>query len=218
MSVNPFLEELLATTGQLSAVGKGILALDWDADEFASMLLTPAGLTNSEEMRRGVRQVVLTTEGIGGSEGPLSGVLLNDEGLSESTTGGPSFVDVLTEAGVLVGYRMYTSIETLITGSPELVAVGISGMMARLTAAYTAGAKFGVWRVPMWPGDASTGTRFPTALCVNQALDTVLMAAVSECARPARRPADVSAWRLRSICHRRGRGNARSSGVRPSPQ
>src|SRR5262249_26374463 len=96
------LEELHATAEALVSTGRGILAADESTGtikrRFASI-----GVEPTEENRRAYRDLLFTTPGV---EEYISGVIMYDETIRQSTTDGTLFARLLAERGVVPGIKV----------------------------------------------------------------------------------------------------------------
>ena len=142
----------------LVAPGKGILAADEShptiAKRFASI-----GVESTEENRRTYRELLFTTEGI---EGQISGVILFDETLRQSTATGRPFPSLLATRGIFPGIKVDMGARPL-AGSPgETVTEGLDGLAQRLEEYSSLDARFTKWRAVIRIGDG-----LPTDYCIN---------------------------------------------------
>ena len=96
------MSELRDTAGALVARGKGIFAADESAGT-TKKRLDSIGVDSSEEARRAYRELLFTTPGI---EEFISGVILFDETLRQSTAAGEPFVTVLEAKGIVPGIKV----------------------------------------------------------------------------------------------------------------
>ena len=150
-------EQLQETAQAMVAPGKGILAADESAPTIEKRLKS-IGVKSTEENRRSYRQLLLTTPGLADH---ISGVILFDETLRQSTTDRIPFVDVLTKQGILPGIKVDTGARDL-AGSPgEKVTEGLEGLPERLAEYRKLGARFAKWR-----GVIAIGKDLPTDDCV----------------------------------------------------
>ena len=67
-------------------------------------------MTSTEETRRAYRQLLFTTPGL---EEHISGVILFDETIRQSTDDGTRFTEVLEKAGVIPGIKVDTGAKPL---------------------------------------------------------------------------------------------------------
>lgn len=124
------------------APGKGILAADESTSTIAKRL-EAVGIPNSEESRRAYRELLITAPNLGEH---ISGIILYDETLRQSTKDGKTFVSVLESAGILPGIKVDMGLEEM-PGSPEeKVTKGLDGLPERLKEYAEIGAKFCKWR------------------------------------------------------------------------
>src|SRR6266446_8057340 len=123
-----FATTLKETALALVAPGKGILAAD-ESHATIGRRFEALGIPNSEEKRRGYRQMLLTTKGIGEF---VSGVILFDETIRQAADDGRSFVKVLADEGIIPGIKVDRGTKPL-EGSPgEQVTEGLDGLRERL--------------------------------------------------------------------------------------
>jgi len=94
--------DLYTTVAQLMQSGKGILAAD-ESDATAGKRLAISHLPNLPGNRQDFRELLFTAPGI---EEYLSGVILYDTTLRESTDQGVPFADVLVARGIVPGIKV----------------------------------------------------------------------------------------------------------------
>jgi fructose-bisphosphate aldolase class I len=175
---------LIATAQALMAPGEGLLAMDESVDT-CNRRLAEFGIAQTEEARRRYRELLVTTPGLSES---ISGAILFDETLHQSTRDGVPFADVLRSAGILVGIKVDAGAKALACHPGELLTEGLDGLRDRLHHYASQGARFAKWRAVSWP----FGTSRP--------------------ARPASRPTRTP-WRATRPCARK-RNSYRSSSPR----
>lgn len=124
------------------ARGKGILAADESAPTIKRRFDT-IGLESTEENRRTWRELLITAPGGGES---LSGMILFDETLRQSTSDGVPFPRALQEQGILPGIKVDTGAKDLAGQPGEKVTEGLDGLRERLAEYVGLGAKFAKWR------------------------------------------------------------------------
>ena len=124
------------------ARGKGILAADESAPTIKRRFDT-IGLESTPESRRGWRELLITAPGGGES---LSGMILFDETLRQSTSGGVPFPRALEAQGILPGIKVDTGAKDLAGHPGEKVTEGLDGLRERLAEYAGLGAKFAKWR------------------------------------------------------------------------
>jgi fructose-bisphosphate aldolase class I len=141
--------DLYTTVAQLMQSGKGILAAD-ESDATAGKRLAIANLPNQAGNRQDFREILFTAPGI---EEYLSGVILYDSTLRESTDQGVPFVDVLTARGIVPGIKVDMGTSPIPQFEGELMTQGLDGLDARLKEYYEIGARFTKWRGVVTIGD-----------------------------------------------------------------
>ena len=145
--------ELTSVAKALVAPGKGILAID---ESFPSIKkrFDSIGIESTEENRRAYRELLITTPGAGEF---ISGMILFDETLRQSTATGETFVDALKRQGILPGIKVDTGSKPLAGFPGEDVTEGLDGLRKRLEEYRGMGAKFCKWRAVI-----NIGADYPT--------------------------------------------------------
>lgn len=149
--------DLYTTVAQLMQSGKGILAAD-ESDSTAGKRLAIANLPNQPGNRQDFREILFTAPGI---EEYLSGVILYDTTLRESTDQGIPFVDVLTARGIVPGIKVDMGTLALPEFEGEVITLGLDKLDERFKEYYTIGARFAKWR-----GVITIGENIPTNECL----------------------------------------------------
>jgi fructose-bisphosphate aldolase class I len=151
------MDALRETARELVARGKGILAAD-ESTGTIEKRFNQIGVTSTEENRRTYRQLLFTTPGL---EEHISGVILYDETIRQSTDDGTPFTEVLEKAGVIPGIKVDTGAKPLALAEGETVTEGLDGLRERLAEYRELGARFAKWRATYFIGDGR-----PTDLAV----------------------------------------------------
>jgi len=151
-------QELEENAQAIMADGKGILAAD-ESNSTMGKRLAGIDVENAEENRRGFRELLFTTEG---AEQYISGVILYDETIRQSTSDGTPFPKLMQELGVLPGIKVDTGAKPLAGSPEETVTEGLDGLRERLEEYYELGARFAKWRAVINIGDG-----LPTRYCIN---------------------------------------------------
>src|SRR5207244_5642925 len=86
----------------LVAPGKGILAAD-ESDGTIKKRFDSIGVESTEENRRAYRDLLFTTEGV---EEYISGVILFDETIRQSSADGTPFPQLLERRGIIPGLKV----------------------------------------------------------------------------------------------------------------
>lgn len=149
--------ELVQVAQAMVAEGKGILAID-ESTGTCQKRFDSIGVECTEETRRQYRGMLLTTPGLGDH---ISGAILFDETLRQSTAEGVSFVQTMTDAGILPGIKVDKGAHPLAGHGDEKVTEGLDGLRDRLKEYASLGAKFAKWRAVI-----TIGENMPTSACI----------------------------------------------------
>jgi fructose-bisphosphate aldolase class I len=122
--------------------GKGILAAD-ESDSTAGKRLEIVHLNNTAANRQNFRELLFTAPGI---EEYLSGVIMYDSSLRNSTDDGVPFADVLTAKGIIPGIKVDLGVKNSDAFPGEVVSQGLDNLDDRLHEYYDFGARFAKWR------------------------------------------------------------------------
>jgi fructose-bisphosphate aldolase, class I len=136
------IEQLEDIAQQMVAPGKGIIAID-ESNNTIKKRFESVKIENSEENRRAYREMLLTTPKLNEY---ISGAILYDETLRQSTKDGRRFADVMLKNGILPGIKVDKGPVALAGFPGELVTEGLDGLRERLQEYYKLGAKFAKWR------------------------------------------------------------------------
>jgi len=136
------LQTLQSTAQALVAEGKGILAAD-ESTGTIKKRLDSIGVESTENSRRDYRQLLFTTEG---AEEYISGVILYDETIRQSTDDGTPFPKLLESKGIIPGIKVDTGAKPLALTDGETITEGLDGLRARLEEYRELGARFAKWR------------------------------------------------------------------------
>ncbi|MGH2941964.1 MAG: class I fructose-bisphosphate aldolase [Solirubrobacteraceae bacterium] len=151
-------DELRQTATQLVAEGKGVLAAD-ESNGTMDKRLKAAGVEPGEEMRRALRELLFTTDGVADH---ISGVILYDETFRQSTADGTAFPQLLESQGIVPGIKVDTGAKPLAGADGEKVTEGLDGLRERLAEYYDGGARFAKWRAVIDLDD-----RLPSEYCLH---------------------------------------------------
>ncbi|KAL7193403.1 hypothetical protein ACSBR2_025086 [Camellia fascicularis] len=111
----------------IASLGRGILATD-ESNATCGKRLSSIGLDNTEVNRQAYRQLLLTTPGLGEY---ISGEILFEKTLYQSTTDRKKFVNCLRKQNIVPGIK---------------VDKGLDGLASRSAEYYKQGARFAKWR------------------------------------------------------------------------
>lgn len=158
------IQELQSTIAQMSARGKGLLAAD-ESVATITKRLQAVGVESTEETRRAYRDLLLTAPKVADY---LSGVILFEETLNQSTLSGTPFAKLLEENGMVPGIKVDKGLIPWSAKNPEQVTQGLDGLGERLQKYKTQGARFAKWRAVYTVGDGtpSKAVNSWNALCL----------------------------------------------------
>jgi fructose-bisphosphate aldolase class I len=137
-----YTDELIATASYIATPGKGILAADESTGTIGKRLAS-INVENVETNRRALRELLFTTPG---ALDHLSGVILFEETLYQSSAAGKPFVDILKEGGVVPGIKVDKGTVGLAGTDGATTTQGLDDLGKRCAKYYEAGARFAKWR------------------------------------------------------------------------
>jgi fructose-bisphosphate aldolase class I len=141
----------------LVAPGKGILA----ADESTSTINKRFGAIHVEsnpESHRAYRDMLFTTPGV---EEFISGVILYDETIRQSSLSGTPFPKLLKDKGIIPGIKVDEGAKDMAGFPGEKITEGLDGLRGRLKEYRDLGAQFAKWRAVI-----TIGENIPTRTCL----------------------------------------------------
>ena len=140
--LNKYKDELIANAKAIAKLGKGILAADESTGTIGNRF-KGINVENSEENRRAYRELLFLSEGI---EEYISGVILYEETLYQSTKDGEKFVDVLKRKGILPGIKVDKGTVVIGGTNNETATQGLDDLGKKCAQYYADGARFAKWR------------------------------------------------------------------------
>ena len=154
------MENLKDIANKMVSKGKGILAAD-ESTPTCTKRFDSIGVESTFETRNEYRDMLFTAVGL---EKYISGVIMFDETLKQSTTCGKSipFPELLRSKGILPGIKVDTGAKNLAGFQNEKITEGLDGLRERLADYYKLGARFAKWRAVITIGDMS-----PSDACIN---------------------------------------------------
>jgi fructose-bisphosphate aldolase class I len=135
-------QEIIDTARKLVADDKGLLAMD-ESNPTCNKRFARLGIPQTEEARRAYRELIVTTPGLGEF---ISGFILYDETIRQSTKDGVPFVKVITDAGIIPGVKVDTGAKDMAGHPGEKISEGLDGLRERLAEYSQMGARFAKWR------------------------------------------------------------------------
>jgi fructose-bisphosphate aldolase class I len=124
------------------ARGRGVLAAD-ESNATITKRFGALDIESTEENRRAYRDTLLSSPGI---EEYISGVILYDETIRQSSADGTPFPKMLQTKGILPGIKVDTGSKPLANDNDEQVTEGLDGLRERIEEYVSLGAKFAKWR------------------------------------------------------------------------
>ncbi len=149
--------ELEATAKAMVAKGKGILAIDESTPTIKKRFDT-INTESTEESRRTYRDLLITAPG--GNEF-ISGMILFDETIRQSSADGTPFPKAMIDAGMMPGIKVDTGAKDMAGHPGEKITEGLDGLRDRLAEYKSLGAKFAKWRAVITIGD-----NIPSMACI----------------------------------------------------
>ena len=135
-------QEIVDTARKLVADEKGLLAMD-ESNPTCNKRFARLGIPQTEDARRAYRELIITTPGLGEF---ISGFILYDETIRQSTRDGVPFVKVITDAGIIPGIKVDTGAKDMAGHPGEKITEGLDGLRDRLAKYSQMGAHFAKWR------------------------------------------------------------------------
>ena len=151
------LQEMEKTAAAMVAKGKGILAID-ESFPTIKKRFDAINLESTEENRRAYRDLLITNPG---GEKYISGMILFDETIRQSTADGTPFTEALIRQGIMPGIKVDAGAKPLAGHDGEKVTEGLDGLRDRLAEYRELGARFAKWRAVITIGDG-----IPTRGCI----------------------------------------------------
>jgi fructose-bisphosphate aldolase, class I len=151
------IDQLHEIAQAMVAPGKGIIAID-ESNATIKKRFDAVGIECSEENRRAYRELLLATPNLAQH---ISGAILYDETLRQSTKAGLPFTQLMSAAGILPGIKVDRGTVPLAGFPGELVTEGLDGLRQRLQEYARLGAKFAKWRAVI-----TIGEDIPSGSCI----------------------------------------------------
>lgn len=152
------LNSLQDIAAAMVASGRGILAAD-ESTPTCTKRFESIGVESTEANRNAYRDMLFTAEGM---EAYISGVIMFDETLRQSTLdGNVPFPEYLSSLGVVPGIKVDMGAKPLANSPEEKITDGLDGLHNRLKEYYGMGARFAKWRAVI-----TIGEHIPTHYCI----------------------------------------------------
>ena len=151
------IEQLADIARAMVAPGKGIIAID-ESNATIAKRFEGVGIANSEEQRRAYRELLLTTPNLNQH---ISGAILFDETLRQSTRAGVPFTQLMMDNGIIPGIKVDRGTHALAGFPGEVITEGLDGLRDRLKEYAQLGARFAKWRAVI-----NIGEDIPSGTCI----------------------------------------------------
>ncbi len=144
---------------RMVAPGKGILAADESSGTIKKRFDT-IDVESTETNRRDWREMLFCTQPA--MNECISGVILFDETIRQTSDDGTRLVDLITRAGAIPGIKVDKGAKPIAGFPGETVTEGLDGLRERLAEYYELGARFAKWRAVI----TIKGDTLPTDYCI----------------------------------------------------
>ncbi len=151
------IEQLESIAQAMVAPGKGIIAID-ESNTTIKKRFDGVGIECTEDNRRAYREMLLTAPNLSDH---ISGAILYDETLRQSSRAGVPFTKIMLDHGILPGIKVDKGPHPLAGFPGELVTEGLDGLRDRLREYASLGAKFAKWRAVI-----TIGEDMPSSTCI----------------------------------------------------
>lgn len=150
-------KELISTAKAMVANNKGILAMD-ESNPTCNKRFAKLGIPQTPELRRDYREMIVSTSGLNES---ISGAILFDETVHQQLKDESSFINVLTNAGIIPGIKVDGGTVALAGHPEEKITEGLDNLRNRLNEYAKMGLRFAKWRAVI-----TIGKDIPTQTCI----------------------------------------------------
>jgi len=140
------------------APGKGILAAD-ESHGTITKRFAALGIESNAENRRRYREMFFSSAACAET---ISGVILYDETIRQTTSDGVPFPEYLSSRGVIPGIKVDAGAKPLAGHPGEKITEGLDGLGERLAEYHALGARFAKWRAVITIGDG-----IPSRACID---------------------------------------------------
>jgi len=137
-----FRKELMENANRICRPGFGILAADESTGTIGKRF-DSIKLENTEENRRKYRELLFTAPGV---ENYISGVILYEETVKQSTKDGQNFMELLKSKGIIPGIKLDKGTANLPGTKDETATLGLDDLAKRCKEFYDKGCRFAKWR------------------------------------------------------------------------
>ncbi|MDP9419327.1 MAG: fructose-bisphosphate aldolase class I [Actinomycetota bacterium] len=149
-------DDLTTNAQALVAPGRGVLAAD-ESTATIGKRFASVGVESTEENRRAYRDTLFTTPGLADS---ISGVIMYDETIRQSTSDGTPFPELLKGLGIQAGIKVDTGAKDLAKAPGEKITEGLDGLRERIAEYVELGATFAKWRAVITIAEGGLPSRY----------------------------------------------------------
>lgn len=135
-------KNLTDTARAMVANDKGLLAMD-ESTPTCNKRFEKLGIPLTEELRCAYREMIVTTAGLNES---ISGAILFDETVRQHLKNGTSFIEALTDKGIIPGIKVDKGAKDMAGHPGEKITEGLDGLRDRLKEYAQMGLRFAKWR------------------------------------------------------------------------
>ena len=139
------------------AKGRGILAADESTGTMEKRLKS-VNVECTEKNRLHFRETLFSS---GSMKTSISGVILFDETIRQTTNSGDSIPELIKKSGSIPGIKVDKGAKLLAGSDDEKVTEGLDGLRDRMTEYYKLGARFAKWRAVY-----SISSKYPSEQCI----------------------------------------------------
>jgi fructose-bisphosphate aldolase class I len=157
-------QKLINTAQALIAHDKGILAMD-ESNPTCNKRFAKLGIPQTRKSRRAYREMIVTTQDLGTC---ISGAILYDETIRQTTENGTSFVQAVVDAGIIPGIKVDAGAKDMAGHPGEKITEGLDGLRDRLQEYAQMGLHFAKWRAVI-----IIGTDVPSRACIEANAQTL---------------------------------------------
>lgn len=150
-------QALMSTAKALVADDKGLLAMD-ESNPTCNKRFAQLGIPQTVDARRAYRELIITTPGLGAC---ISGAILYDETIRQTTSDGIPFVQAALDAGIIPGVKVDAGAKEMAGHPGEKVTEGLDGLRDRLKEYAQMGLRFAKWRAVI-----VIGAGLPSRACI----------------------------------------------------
>tara|TARA_B100000745_G_scaffold16124_1_gene11669 strand:+ start:882 stop:1892 length:1011 start_codon:yes stop_codon:yes gene_type:complete len=149
--------KLSAIAKKLVSKNKGVLAAD-ESSPTIQKRFDSIGIESTENNRRDYRELLFSTNGI---EDYISGIILYEETLFQTSQNGNLLIDLLKDKKIIPGIKVDKSTKDMTGFKDEKITEGLDGLYDRIANYQSQGAEFTKWRAVI-----TIGNSIPTYECI----------------------------------------------------